>query len=57
MDLLVVEQVGRLEEAFVTQVTLEWAISWVFMGAAVANESVLLLEAHLALLTLERPLF
>lgn len=57
MHLLVVKQVGRLKKSFITKVTLEWAISWIFMSTTVAYESVLLLEAHLALLTLERSLF
>lgn len=56
MNLLVVEQVRRLEEALITEVTLERAISWVFVSATVAYESILLFEAHLALLALERPL-
>lgn len=56
MNLLVVKQVGRLEEAFIAEVTLERAIGWVFVRAAVAYERVLLFEAHLALLALERSL-
>lgn len=56
MNLLVVKQVGWLEEPLITEVTLERAISWVFVSAAVAYESVLLFEAHLALLALERSL-
>lgn len=56
MNLLVIKQVGRLEKALIAQVTLERTISWIFVSAAVAYESVLLFEAHLALLTLERPL-
>lgn len=56
VNLLVVEQVGRLKEALITEVTLERAISRVFVSATVAYESILLFEAHLALLALERPL-
>lgn len=56
VDLLVVQQVGRLEETLIAQVALEGSISCVFVSAAVAHESVLLLEAHLALLALEGPL-
>lgn len=53
MDLLVVQQVGRLKKTLITEVALERSISWIFVSAAVAHESVLLLEAHLALLALE----
>lgn len=56
VNLLVVEQVGRLQEPFIAQVTLKRAIGRVFVSAPVANEGVLLLEAHLALLALERSL-
>lgn len=56
MNLLVVKQMGWLEEALITEVTLERAISWIFVCATVAYESVLLLEAHLTLLALERSL-
>lgn len=55
--MLVVQQVGRLQETFVTLIALERAICWVFVRTAVANKCVLLLKAHLTLLTLERPLF
>lgn len=57
MDLLVVEQVGGLQEALITEVTLEGTIGRVFVRAAVAYKRILLFEAHLALLALERPLF
>lgn len=57
VDVLVVQKVGRLQETFVTLIALERAICWVFVRTTVANERVLLLEAHLTLLTLERPLF
>lgn len=57
MDMLVVQQVGRLQETFVTLIALERAICWVFVRTTVANKRILLLEAHLTLLTLERPLF
>lgn len=53
MNLLVVKQVGWLEKPLITEVTLERAISWIFVSATVAYESVLLFEAHLALLALE----
>lgn len=56
MDLLVVKQVGRLQESLITQVTLEGAIGWVLVSATVAHQGILLLEAHLTLLTLERSL-
>lgn len=56
MNLLVVKQVGWLEKPLITKVTLERAIGRVFVGATVAHESVLLFEAHLALLALERSL-
>lgn len=56
MNLLVVKQVGRLKKSFITQVTLKRAISRVFMSAPVAYKGVLLFEAHLALLALERSL-
>lgn len=56
MNLLVVQQVGWLKEPLITEVTLERAIGWIFVGATVAYESVLLFEAHLALLALERSL-
>ncbi len=48
---------GRLQETFVTLIALERAICWVFVRATVANKRILLLEAHLTLFTLERPLF
>lgn len=51
-----VKQVGWLKKSFITQVTLKRAISWVFMSAPVTYEGVLLFEAHLALLALERSL-
>lgn len=56
VNLLVVKQVRWLKEALIAEVTLERAIGWVFVGAAVAYESILLFEAHLALFALERPL-
>lgn len=56
VNLLVVKQVGWLEKPLITEVTLERAIGRVFVGATVAHESVLLFEAHLALLALERSL-
>lgn len=56
VNLLVVEQVGRLHEAFIAQVALKGPIRWVLVRAAVAYKRVLLLEAHLTLLALERTL-
>lgn len=56
MNLLVVKQVGWLKKTLITEVTLERSISWIFVSATVAHESVLLFEAHLALLALERSL-
>lgn len=56
VNLLMVEQVGRLEEALIAEVALERAIGGVFVSASVAYESVLLFEAHLAFLALERSL-
>lgn len=56
VNLLVVKQVGWLEKPLIAKVTLERAIGWVFVSAAVAYECVLLFEAHLALLALERSL-
>ncbi len=53
MNLLVVKQVGWLKKPLITEVTLERAISGIFVSATVAYESILLLEAHLALLALE----
>lgn len=53
VHLLVVEEVRGLEEALVTQVALEGPVRGVFVSAAVTDQSVLLLEAHLALLALE----
>lgn len=56
VDLLVVEQMGGLEEALIAQVAFEGAIGRVFVSAAVANKSILLFETHLTLLALERSL-
>lgn len=56
VNLLVVKQVGWLEKPLITEVTFERAIGWVFVSAAMAYERVLLFEAHLALLALERSL-
>lgn len=55
MDLLVVKQVGRLQESLITQVTLEGTICGIFVRATVAHQGVLLFEAHLAFLALKRP--
>lgn len=53
MDLLVVQQVGRLKKTLITEVAFEWAISWIFVSATVAHKRILLFEAHLALFALE----
>lgn len=55
VHVLMVEQVGGLEEALVTEVALERSVCGVLVRAAVAHQRVLLLEAHLALLALEGP--
>lgn len=57
MDMLVVQKVGRLEEALVTLVALERTFGRVFVSAAMAHKGVLLLETHLALFTLEWSFF
>lgn len=57
VDVLVVQQVGRLQETLVALIALERPIGRVFVRTAVANERVLLFEAHLTLLALERTLF
>lgn len=57
VHLLVVKQVRRLKKSLIAEVALEGTISWVFMRAAMAYKCILLLETHLALLTLERSLF
>lgn len=56
VNLLVVQQVGWLKEPLITEVTLERAIGCIFVSATMAYQRVLLFEAHLALLTLERSL-
>ena len=56
VHMLVVEQVGGLHEALVTQVAFEGPDGGVLVGAPVAHQCVLLLKAHLALVTVERPL-
>ena len=53
MDVLVVQQMGWLQEAFVTKVALEGAVRWVFVRAPMAHQGILLFETHLALLTVE----
>lgn len=57
VDMLVVEKMGRLQEALVALVALERTLCWVFVSAAVSHKSVLLLKTHLALFTLERSFF
>lgn len=56
MNLLMIKQVGRLKESLVTEITFERSISRILVSATVAYESILLFEAHLALLALERSL-
>ncbi|KAF3854389.1 hypothetical protein F7725_022444 [Dissostichus mawsoni] len=53
VDVLVVEEVRGLHEALVTQVAFERAVRRVFVRSSVAHQCVLLLEAHLALVTVE----
>lgn len=55
MDVLVVQKVRRLKKSLVTLVTLKGSISRVLVCATVAYKRILLLETHLALFTLERP--
>lgn len=57
MDMLVIQQMGRLKETLVALVALERPISWVFMRTTVAHKRILLFKAHLTLFTLERALF
>lgn len=57
VDVLVVQKVGRLQETLVALIALERAIRRVLVRTPVADECILLFEAHLALLTLERALF
>lgn len=56
VDMLVVKQVRWLHEALVTEVALKRPIGGVFVSAPVANQRILLLEAHLTLVTVERAL-
>lgn len=51
--MLVVKEVRRLHEALVTEIALKWPIGGVFVSAPVANQRILLLEAHLTLITVE----
>lgn len=55
MNLLVVQQVRWLQEALIAEVALERSVGGVLVCAAVAHQSVLLLEAHLTLVALEGP--
>lgn len=57
MDVLVVEEVGWLHETLVTQIAFEWPVSRVFVCASVTHQCILLLEAHLTLVTVEGALF
>lgn len=56
VHMLVVQEVGGLQEALVAQVALKRPFGGVLVRAAVAHQGVLLLEAHLALVTVEGPL-
>lgn len=56
VDVLVVEEVRGLHEALVTQVAFERPVSGVLVCASVAHQCILLLEAHLTLVTVEGPL-
>lgn len=56
VDMLVVKEVRRLHEALVAEVALERPVGGVFVRAPVADQRVLLLEAHLALVAVERAL-
>lgn len=51
MDMLVVKEVRGLHEALVTQIAFERPVSRVFMSTSVTHQSILLLEAHLTLVT------
>lgn len=53
VNMLVVQQVGRLQETLVTQVAFEGAVGGGFVRAPVADQGVLLLKAHLAIFTVE----
>lgn len=53
MDVLVVEKVGGLHEAFVAQTASERPVGGVLVRPSVAHERVMLLEAHLALVAVE----
>lgn len=55
MDVLVVQKMRRLEESLVTLVTLKGPVCRILVCATVAYKRILLLETHLALLTLEGP--
>ena len=57
MHVLVVQQVGRLQETLVAEVALEWPVSRILVRAAMADQGILLLEAHLTFLALERAVF
>lgn len=54
VHVLVVKQVGWLQEALIAEVALERTVCRVLVRAAVADQGVLLFKAHLALLALER---
>lgn len=54
MNVLVVQQVGRLQEALVAQVAFEGAVGGGLVCASVAHQGILLFKAHLAVFTVER---
>lgn len=53
VNVLVVQQVGRLQEALVAQVAFEGAVGRGLVRAPVAHQGVLLFKAHLAVFTVE----
>lgn len=56
MDVLVIEKVRGLHEAFVAQTASERPVRGVFVRPSVAHERVMLFEAHLALVAVKGPL-
>lgn len=57
VNVLVVQQVGRLQEALVAEVAFEGAVGGGLVRAPVAHQGVLLLEAHLAVFAVKRAFF
>lgn len=53
MDVLVVQEMRGLHEALVAQIAFERSVGGVFVSASVAHQGVLLLKAHLTLVTVE----